>query len=637
MTEAEAHAELDALVDSVQRIAAGWNDRSPMLLASALQGASLETILAVLARLDNEDAGLYEALATLLLNRYTHAEGDLHVYRAELWEMAQGDENHLWPLRQLLAAVLEITRQQPRSHPNYDIYHALGLLSEEVLNDLDSRVNSFPRRRRRRYAVSLARTSELPELSSLTFQPVERRAVARGKTGTLTGLPPSISLPSRYQSSEWVVDWHALALDARQNDLLLEHLPPLYALLENWDDKVSPLELIELLHGHDLGNLLLLSAALMPHRQQNGYLRYLSLLIHLKLLQIDMPLLTETLRQIFGEASPQIRPLLPAVAYFLYCSSHSFYGIQQQALKRLENRPSYLYHLILQEWAQNKRIRSFVRTWLSRQEQMAVKLLSAFDWQVIFFTLNRGWARSVVRDVYSMFHGTSAFANQVVQPDTSKGFGNLRESSGVSFLATRQISDLLRRQSRSVADEQTRRQHFQAFAEEKFRKDVLRKEQRPSLNVATLKRLERYAGALQQRAELEGLPPQVVSELGMREILQAFAYLGLDRLEWLGYEMTRLWLGILARPEELEPCLAGLLQALINHAEHDLSHRRAGQEGLARLLDSMLNALLDQGIQQRYGADQMRSLSSLLGRWIDRDAQAALLPLYRQFFQSQSF
>lgn len=633
--EAEAQAEIEALLASVTQIAESWSDRSPMLLASALQAAALDVILEVLARLDSEDKGLYEAVATLLLNRYTHAEGDLHAYRAEIWEMAQGDDGHQWPLRQVLAAVLEIARQQPRSHPNYEIYHALGLLSEEVLNELDTRVNAFPRRRRRRYAVSVARTAELPELSSLTFQPVERRAVARGKTGTLKGLPPSIALPARYATSEWVVNWHELELDAVQSELLLEHLPPLYALLENWDDKASPLELVELMQGHDLGTLLLLSAALMPHRQQNDFLRYLSLLIHLKLLQVELPLLTETLRGIFGEASALIRPLLPAIAYFLYCSSHSFYGIQQQALKRLETRPSYLYHLILQEWAQNKRIRSFVRTWLSRQEQLAVKLLSAYDWEVIFFAINRGWAKSVVRDVYSMFHGSSAFANQVVQPDTSKGFGNLRESSGVSFLATRQISDLLRRQSRSAVDDQTRLQHFQAFAEEKFRKDVLRKEQRPSLNVPTLKRLERYVIALQQRAEQEGMPPQTVSALGMKEILQAFSYLGLERLEWLGYEMTRLWIGTLNRLDELEPCLAGMLQALIEHAEHDLSHRREGQEGLERLLASMLDALLDQGVHQRYNGDQMRSLSVTLGRLLDNDAQNALLPLYRQFFQAQ--
>ncbi|HEY9841920.1 MAG TPA: hypothetical protein V6D23_15765, partial [Candidatus Obscuribacterales bacterium] len=338
--EAEAQAELEALVGSVRQIAASWNDRSPMLLASAFQSAPLAMILDVLARLDSEDKGLYEASATLLLSRYTHAEGDLEVYRAELWEMVNGDESYQWPLRQVLAAVLEITRQQPRSHPNYEIYHALGLISEEVLGELDTRVSPFPRRRRRRYAVSVARTAELPELSALTFEPVDRRIVPRSKTGTLKGLPPSIALPARYSTSEWVVNWHELELDAVQNETLLEHLPPLYALLENWDDKSSPLELVELLHKHDLPTLLLLSAALMPHRHQNDYLRYLSLMVHLKLLQVELPLLTETLRQIFGEASAWIRPLLPAVAYFLYCSSHSFYGIQQQALKRLENRPS---------------------------------------------------------------------------------------------------------------------------------------------------------------------------------------------------------------------------------------------------------------------------------------------------------
>lgn len=632
MSETEAQDALDSLVSQVRQIAAGWNDRSPTLLVSVLQDTPLGAMLEVLSQLEGEDEMLYEALATLLLSRYTHEQGDLELYRADLWVVLEAEDARQWPLRQLLSAVLEITRQQPRSHPNYEIYHALGLLSEEVLQELETKVAPYPRRRRRRYAVSVARTAELPELSALTFEPVDPQARPRRKTGTLTGLPPSINLPARYQTSDWVVNWHELELDAAQSELLLEHLPRLYGLLEHWDDKTSPFELLELLHGHDLPSLLLLSAALLPHRQQSDYLRYLSLLIHLKLLQVEMPLLTETLRQIFGEASASIRPLLPAVAYYLYCSSHSFYGIQEQALKRLENRPSYLYHLILQEWAQNKRIRSFVRTWLSRQEQLAVKLLSAFDWQVIFFALNRGWARSVVRDVYGMFQGSSAFAQQTVQPDTSKGFGNLRESSGVSFLATRQISDLLRRQSRTAVDEQTRLQHFEHFVQERFRKDVLRKEQRPSLNVPTLKRLERYVVALQQRAEQEGISVQVLSCLGHKEILQAFAYLSPERLEWLSYELTRIWLGSLEKLEDLEPCMAGMLQAMLEQTEHDLSHRHEGQEALVSLLGSQLDALLDHAIAQRLSADQLRALGPLLARLLEQQAQNGLTPLYRQYF-----
>lgn len=638
MSETEAQAELDSLVENVRRITDGWNDRSPMLLASVLHGSSLAVMLEVLTRLDSEDNGLYEAIATMLLSRYTHEEGDLEAYRADLWAMTQGEDGRQWPLRQLLSAVLEITRQQPRSHPNYEIYHAIGLLSEEVMSELESFVAPYPRRRRRRYAVNVARTAELPELSALTFEPVDTRVAPAGskrKTGTLTGLPPSIALPVRYSSHDWIVPWHDLELDACQSETLLEHLPPLYAILEDWDDKTSPLELIELLHDHDLQTLLLLSAAVMPHRQQSDYLRYLSLLIHLRLLETELPLLTETLRRMFAEASTAVKPLLPAIAYYLSCSSHSFYGIQEQALKRLENRPGYLYHLILQEWAQNKRIRSFVRTWLSRQEQLAVKLLSAFDWEVIFFTLNKGWGRSVVRDVYGMFHGSSAFAHQIVQPDTSKGFGNLRESSGVSFLATRQISDLLRRQSRSAVDEQTRLQLFTSFAEERFRKDILRKEQRPNLNVPTLKRLERYVISLQQRAEQDDIPAQKVSCIGQAEVLKAFSYLPPERLEWLGYEMTRLWLASLNGPHELEACLTGLVQATLERAEHDLSHRREGHDALLRLFSGMLDGLFDYGLVQQLSGDQLRGLSSLLSRLIEQQGTSALLPLYRQYLLAQ--
>ncbi|MGV3522879.1 MAG: hypothetical protein ACO1RX_01570 [Candidatus Sericytochromatia bacterium] len=636
MHESE-QAALEALADSVRQIAVPWSDRSPTQLASVLQDSSLGVLLEVLSRQDDgpETPLLYEALAKLLLARYAREEGDLEAYRSELWAIAHQPDHRQWSLRELLQALLEITRQQTASHPSYQTYYALGLMAEEVLQELGQLITPYPRRRRRRLNVSLARTAELPDISSLTFEPVETRLESRRKTGMLTGLPASIVLPTRYNQPEWIVDWHNLDLAPGLQEPFLAHLPRLYALLENWDEQQSPPELAEMLQGLSPSLVLELSAALLPHPSQVSYLRYLGIWLHVQWLQRDLTDVNEIMRQQLTECSARVQALLPALHFYLYCSSYSFHGIQEQALKRLESRQGYLYHLIVQEWAKNKRIRSFVRTRLPRQEQLAVKLLTPQDWSFVFFMLNRGWARSVIRDVYGIFHGTSAFANQIVDSDTSRGFGNLRESSGVSFLATRQISELLRKQTRQQPDANTRLQHFEAFVEERFRKDVLRREQRPNLNTPTLKRLERMIGALQQRATQEDIAPALTTRLGSTEILRAYTYLSSERMAWLGYELVRMWLAPLTQLHEVEAVLLGFLQALLGQMEHAFSHRREAAELLAALLQSVLDALLDHAVFSRFSPGQVRELPGLLARLLQEQAPAALQPLYRQYMLQQ--
>jgi len=635
MTEAEAQAELTQLAFQVNQIVDGWNERSPTLLASAFKEHSLPVVIAVLEQLeDHDEPAIYTALAKMLLARYAHATGDLEAYRAELWNLVEEYEQAPWSLRSLLKAVLDITSQQPRSHPSFETYHALGLLSEEVLQELEQSLTAFPQRRRR-YRLKVAHTAELPDISALTFEPVDQRVKSKSKTGLLTTLPSSIILPVRQPTGHWVVNWHELDINAYEQENLLNHLPGLYAMLETWDPEQTPFELAEYLQPHSIGILLHLSGVLLPHPRQVDYLRYLSLLIHLKLLRSDLPVINESLRRLFSEARAHVQAILPAVAYYLYCSSHTFYGIQEQALKKLESKHGYLYHLVLDEWAKNKRIRSFVRTWLSRKEQTAVKLLGPTDWAYIFFLLNRGWARSVVRDVYGIFHGSATFANQIVQPETSKGFGNLHASSGASFLATRQISDLLSKQHRNTQDRQTRLQHFETYVIERFRKDVIRREQRPSLNASTLKRLERFATSVRQRAEQYDLGLQIAVQRGTQEILAAFAYLSAERLEWLMYEVTRIWLAPWQKTTDFETVLAGILHATAQGIEHALHHRQQVQDVLQRLLGAVMNAMLDHALLQQTEVSWLRELPTRLSRILEQESGQALLPLYEQFFLAQ--
>lgn len=637
MDDAEAQAELTQLVFQVHQIVDGWDARGPTLLASALQAHSLPMIVTVLEQLeDHEEPAVYTALAKMLLARYAHETGDLEAYRAELWAVIQELAQPLWSLHNLLKAVLAITSEQPRSHPSFQTYHALGLLSQEVLQELNTL--QMPNTRRRRVRIKMAQTAELADVSSLTFEPVDQRVPSKSKTGLLTRLPGSIVLPSRPRNSPWIIHWSELDINTYEQENLLKYLPSLYAMLENWDDELTPFELAEYLQPHSIGILLHLSGVLLPHPRQSDYLRYLSLLIHLKLLRSDLPVINESLRRLFSEAREHVQAILPAVAYYLYCSSHTFYGIQEQALRQLESRHGYLYHLILDEWAKNKRVRSFVRTWLSRKEQLAVKLLGPSDWAYIFFLLNRGWARSVVRDVYGIFHGSSAFSNQVVLPETSKGFGNLGASSSAGFLATRQISDLLSKQARSSQDEQTRLQQFESYVSERFRKDVLRKELRPNLNASTLKRLERLMTSVQQRAEQQQLPLKVAVQLATHEILTAFTYLSPERLEWLMYELTRLWLAALP-PQPLqsdfEAVLAGVLFAIVQGVEHAIHHRQQAQDVLQRLLGALMNAVLDYALVTQQSASWIRDLPTRLSQILALQSEQALQPLYEQFFLAQ--
>lgn len=643
MADSEAREALEDLVSAIQRLIQTWNERSPAILASSLQDCSLPVLLELLTRLDEPPQPVMQAIAKMLLARYVREDLDLDIFRAELWSLVNAQDLQ-WALRDVLLALIEIASQQPLSHPNYQHYQTLKALSEEALQEIEGPLTAYPRRqRKRRYRVSLARTAELPDLSALTFDPVDFQMPAQEsdpaqrRTGTLTQLPTFVALPQpRRLSNDWVVNWHELALDAPQTALLLDHLPELYAQLEHWDYQESPYELAEWLHNRSLEEALELSGALLPHREQEHYLRYLSIWVHLKLLQEKLPVLPEVLRRLFGDSREHIKGLLPALGYYIYCSAHSFTGIQQEALKQLDSQQGYLYHLIMDEWAKNKRIRTFMAGWLPRKEQSAVKLLATADWEFVFFLLNRGWARSVIRDVYGVFHGSSAFSNQIVQPDTSRGFGNLQESSGVSFLATRQISDLLRKQPVVVQNEQLRLQQFEQFVADRFRKDVLRKEQRPSLNAPTLKRIERFARSLQQRAEQQQLPLLQAVRLGTDIVLQHYMYLSTERLEWLGYELTLIWLGAAPEPMASDQILRGLLQAITSETIRTLPQRQQASGVLEALLNSLCQATLDHAVLTQMPPDLLREQPQRLVAILQTEAPKALLPHYRQHLNSLS-
>ncbi len=643
MQEAEATAALDDLVQAVKKQIAAWNERSPAILASLLQDCSLPVILEIIVLLEQEPPEyVQQALAKMLISRYLRENMELDIFRAELWSLVNAKDLR-WALRDLLMSIMDISRQQPNNHPNFGMYQALSLLAEEALQEIEGHLQTQPRRKRKRYHVSVARTAELPDLSSLTFEPVDMGVKSalpgsQRRTGTLSQLPSFISLPNQPNKSDWVLDWHALEINSQQSELLLNHLPPIYALISQWDPQETPLELAETLHSFSIPELVEIAGALVPHPEQELFLRYIAIWVHLKLLSEDLPLLPETLRQIFGDSRSHIQRVLPALGYYLYCSSHSFYGIQQQALIRLEQRQGYLYQLILDEWAKNKRIRSFMSGWLPRKEQASVKLLASYDWEFIFFILNRSWARSVIRDVYGIFHGSSAFATQIVQPETSRGFGNLRESSGVSFLATRQISDLLRKQPSTLANHEVRISQFENFVADRYRRDVLRKEQRPGLNPATLKRLERFARTIQQRAEQQSLELQDAARVGMAETLNSYMYLSLERLEWLSYELTRIWLGCCELNaqllEQVKSILAGLFEAIASEVLKALPQRQQGQAVMQALLDSLFQAVLEFAQMQKIDPNWIREAANELGMSLRSHSQQAWLPFYRQHFQT---
>jgi hypothetical protein len=180
------------------------------------------------------------------------------------------------------------------------------------------------------------------------------------------------------------------------------------------------------------------------------------------------------------------------------------------------NRRATSFTAFRRSGPQNKLIRNFLRASLTRSDQYTVKNLSPFDWEFVFFILNRGWGQSVMRDVYGVFHGSSVFADHIVLPDTSKGFGQIREpGKGVSLtLATQQISDLLLSHSKLTPETSLRTSHIEQFSQERWRKDVLKKELRPTLNAPTLKRVERFVQQVFQRGQSERLALETGGSVG---------------------------------------------------------------------------------------------------------------------------
>lgn len=603
MKDEEALQEIQRLTETVTHITTHWDERAPTLLASSLGSYSIPTLLEIIARTPETPAEeeLYQTLAKMILARYAKEDGNLQELRAELWEVLHANDARLPVLRSLLHQLQDIAVQQLHSHPSRDTYHAIRLLVDEVLLELRNRpLQHSSRRRRRPYAIKLARTAELPDISQLTFEPVDKLIAPKRQTQTLSSLPDSIQLPLPRSVREYFIDieqipnFHSLA------ETLAERLPPLFALLENWQDEHSPFQLAEMLQGLSIPELVRLSSYLMPHHQQEVFLRYVSILVHLRFLSdVPLPRLTEALRLLITEPEPALARILTAIIYFMYCSSHSFFAIQEQALKRLENqRNSYLFHRISQEWCANKLMRHFLRTSLTRSDQYTVKYLNPFDWQYVFFILNRGWARSVMRDIYGVFHGSSVFAHHIVLPDTSKGFGHLKETGrGVSLtLATQQISDLLLSHSKLPAESSLRASQMEQFLQERWRKDVLRKEQRPNLNASTLKRVERFVQQMFQRGRTDHLQPEYLATVISRETLQAFAYLPADRLPWFLYELTQYLLREAGQdPPLLEAIsvgiLAGLLQVFVQEIQPKRDHE--AETVLALAWEGWYSSLLD--------------------------------------------
>lgn len=643
MRDEEALREIERLTETVTQIASHWDDRAPTLLASSLSSYSIPTLLEIISRTPETPAEdeLHHTLAKMVLARYAKEDGNLHEFRAELWEVVNADDPRIPVLRSFLHQIQDITVQQLRTHPSRETYRAIRLLVDEVLLELRNRpLQNSPRRRRRPYAIKLARTSELPDISQLTFEPVDKLVSPKKHTQTLSSLPDSIQLPLPRSVREHLIeveqipDFHVLA------ETLADWLPPLFGLLEHWQDERSPFQLAEMLQGLSIREILRFSSYLMPHSQQEAFLRYISILLHLRFLSdVPLPRLTEELRLLVTGPEPALERILTAIVYYMYCSSHSFFAIQEQALKRLENqRNSYLFHRISQEWSANKLIRNFLRTSLTRSDQYAVKNLSPFDWEYVFFILNRGWARSVMRDIYGVFHGSSVFANQIVLPDTSKGFGHLKETGrGVSLtLATQQISDLLLSHSKLPSESSLRASQMEQFLQERWRKDVLRKEQRPNLNAPTLKRIERFVQQIFQRGQADHLQPEYLASLITRETLQAFAYLPADRLPWFLYELTQYLLREAQQDLNLlQEISLGMLAGLLQVFVQELQPKRSHEAGVVLELawEGWYSSLLDYYGLQLEMPELIEQIRERVQEYWPKLLDKYLEPARRQFFE----
>jgi len=641
--EEETRQEIDRLTETVSAIASNWDERAPTQLASALSGFSIPSLLEIVARTPETVAEeeLLQTLAKMVLARYAKEDGNLGEFRHELWEVLNAEDHRVSVLRSLLYQIQDISAQQLRSHPSREAYRSIRLVVDEVLLELRNRPQqAVPRRRRRPLAIKLARTSELPDISQLTFEPVDKLVSPKRLTQTLSSLPDSIQLPQPRSVREVMIETERIPDFHSQADTLIQWLPPLYALLEHWQDESSPFYLAELMQGLSIKDMLRYSAYVLPHHSQEVFLRYFSILLHLKLLtDVPLPHLTEELRLMVTEPEPALEKILTAVIYYMFCSSNSFFAIQEQALKRLENQQqSFLFDRISLEWSANKLIRNFLRASLTRSDQYTVKNLSPFDWEFVFYILNKGWARSVMRDVYGVFHGSSVFANQIVLPDTSKGFGHLNETGkGVSFtLATQQISDLLLSHSKIPAENTLRTSQFGQHVQERWRKDVLRKEQRPTLNAPTLKRIERFVQQVFQRGRSERLQLEAVAQTTIHEAMQSFAYLPADRLTWFVYELAHFILqeGGSEVPQLLE-LARGMLAGLVEVFVQELQPKRSHEAGI--LLDltweGWYSSLLNYCGLKLEKPELIEELRNTLQDFLPKLRDKYLEPMRRQFFE----
>jgi len=641
--EEEAHREIERLTDTVTAIASNWDERAPTLLASSLGSFSIPTLLEIISRTPETPAEdeLHLTLAKMVLARYAKEEGDLDEMRAELWEVLNADDSRSPVLRTFLHHIQDIAAQQLRSHPSRETYRSIRLLADEILLEMRNRpLQPVPRRRRRQMAIKLARTSELPDISNLTFEPVDKLVSPKRHTNTLSSLPESIQLPLPRAVRETAIDFEKIPDFYSQAETLMEWLPPLFALLEQWQDEKSPFALAEMIQPLSIREILTYSAYLLPHSNQESFLRYVSILLHLKLISgVPLPTLTEELRLLVTEPEPAVERILTAIIYYMFCSSHSFFAIQEQALKRLENQQeSYLFHRISQEWTANKLIRNFLRASLTRSDQYTVKNLSPFDWEFVFFILNRGWGQSVMRDVYGVFHGSSVFADHIVLPDTSKGFGQIREpGKGVSLtLATQQISDLLLSHSKLTPESSVRTSHIEQFLQERWRKDVLKKELRPTLNAPTLKRVERFVQQVFQRGQSEHLALEQVALLVSREALMAFAYLPLDRLSWFLYEFSQfLWRESEQNPTYLLEICKGMLSAILQVFIQEFWAKREHEaEALLNALwEGWYSSLLDYCGLHLQMPELIEQIRDLMKEQVPKLRDKYLEPARRQFFE----
>lgn len=577
--ELSSDEQVSVATQVLSRELKNWSLRSPTLVVAALQHLPLGAVFKVVTQAQNseQEEFLVQTLANLMLSRYATVGRSLEQLETELQELVQNPDPRLLWLVKVLEKIRSIvhTLQRPATGPltpHHLNYAAIAQVATRMLDTLN-----------------LRKLAEALEVAPLSIQELADAGLLPGTDEPPEAFTRSMALPTspleepvpekdpqHWQAVEllpmpqlraYLVDFKTIPQAKEQREALLYWLPRLYGMLENWQTGHSEMELARLLTTLEPEVMLRYSAYVLPHKNQVSYLRCLAHILHLSYF-MEWPLtqLEQQLNALLEIQEKPVQAILGFVFSQVYSCCTTFYAIQEQALKRLEFQRTYLYHLVTQEWTKNRAIHRYLKdtlnpTWVEHSSPLRPE-----DWRFIFELLHHGLARSVIRDVYGVFHGSSAFADHIVSPDISKGFGNSPQTvKGLTFLSTPAIANLLASHSQIELEAEDRALQFEQFVEERFRKVVLRNDDhRPILNVSTLKRIELFVAQIYQRGQEDHLNFENMAFHITRECLGGFSHLAAEQFSWLLYDLSHeLLLKHQAAGAKEDDALKGIIHATL--------------------------------------------------------------------------